>query len=217
MRHGVADQRVLGLQVQDVKLVDAGRYDEKRLLKHLRRQGLVFEQLEEFVLEHHCALGGRDVLPDREHALVGHRHMALTQVMDEVLQPFGNALALGLDCQLLRFGVERQKIAGRASRSPLLHRKPQTRHGFDIRLQGVDQTGQRARLDQVCRRRMRSQRVVGPGGIGKAPVRADAGGLRAHGHQSSDLLLEIGLYRCQFGRFHLHRGQVVDKLPPTGK
>ena len=215
--HGVADQRVLGLQVQDVKLVDAGRHDQERLLKHLRGEGLVFEQLKEIVLEHHRTLGGRDVLPHREHALVGHGHMALAQIVDQVLQALGNALALALDRQLLGFGVEGQKVAGRAGCRPLLHRKTQTRHGFGIRLHRIDQSGERTRLDQMRRSGVRGQRVVRPGGVGEAPVGRDAGGLGAHGHQGRDLLLKFGLDRGQLGRLHLHGRHVVNQLPPTGK
>ena len=217
LRHGVADQRVLGLQVQDVELVDAGRHDEEWFLKNLRCEGLVFQQLEEIVLKHHCALGGRDVLAYREHALVGHGYMALAQIVDQVLQPFGNALALGLDRQFLGLGVEGQKVAGRAGGGPLLHRKPQACHGLGIRLHGVDQSGERARLDQMRCRRVGGQGVMRPGGVGEAPVGADAGGLGAHGHQGSDLLLEVGLHRRQFGRLHLHRRHVVNKLTPTSK
>ena len=56
-----------------------------------------------------------------------------------------------------------------------------------------------------------------PSGVGEAPIGADASGLGAHGHQGSDLLLEVGLHRRQFGRLHLHRRHVVNKLTPTSK
>src|SRR5664279_3522544 len=48
--HRVADQRVLGLQVEDVELVDARRHHEQRALEHLVGERLVFEQLEQLVL-----------------------------------------------------------------------------------------------------------------------------------------------------------------------
>ena len=215
--HGIADQRVLGLQVQDVKLVDARRDDQERLLVNLCSQRLVFKQLEQLVLEDHRALGGRHVLAHREHGLIGHGHMALAEIVDQVLQPFGNALALGLDSQLLRFGVESQKVAGRTGRCPLLHRETQARHGLGIGTHRVDKCCQRAGLDQVRGSSVRGQGVVGPGRIGKATVGTDARGLWPHGHQSRDLFLKVGLHRRQLGGFHMHRRHVVDQLTPTSK
>ena len=149
LRHGVADQRVFGLQVQDVELVDAGRHQQKRLLEHLGGERLVFDQLEQLVLEHHRAFGGGHVFANFKQALVRHGHMALLQVMQHVLQALGDALALGVDGFLLRVGIEGQKIAGCAGRHPLLHGKADAGAGFGITLHGIGQAHQGAGIEQV--------------------------------------------------------------------
>ena len=68
----VANERIFGLQIEDIKLVDARRDQQERLFINLGGQGLVFDELEKLVLENHSAFGGRHVLANLEQALVGH-------------------------------------------------------------------------------------------------------------------------------------------------
>ena len=168
--HRIADQRVLGLQVQDVELVDAGRHQQERLLIHLGRQRLVFDQLEQLVLEHHRAFGGGHVLADLEQALVGHGHMALVQVVHQVLHALGNALALGVDGLFLGLGIEGQKVAGRGGGHPLLDRKADAAAGLGVGLDRVGQAHHGAGVEQVDRGRIRRHRVAAPGLARKALV-----------------------------------------------
>ena len=81
-----ANEGVLGLQVEDVELVDARRHDQQRAARHLIGQRRVLDQLEQLVLEDHRALGHRDVLADLEGDLVGDRQAALAQVGQQVLR-----------------------------------------------------------------------------------------------------------------------------------
>ena len=121
--HSVADQRVLGLQIQNVKLVDARRNQQERLLVDLASQRFVLNQLKQLVLKNNCTFGGRHVFTDFKLALIRHRHMALAHVVHQVFEALGNALALGFNCLLLRIDVESQKITGRRGGQPLLDGK----------------------------------------------------------------------------------------------
>jgi hypothetical protein len=168
--HRVADQRVLGLQVQDVELVDAGRHQQQRALEDLGRQRLVFDELEQVVLEHDGAFGGAHVAAHFEQRFIGHGDMALAQVLHEVLQALGNAFALGLQGQRLRFGVEGQEVAGRRRGHPLLDGETHAGAGFLVGLHGLGQAHQRPRVQQVGGGGERGHRVVGPGFAGETAV-----------------------------------------------
>ena len=111
--HRIANQRVGGLKIKDVKLVDARRDQQKRTLVNLGCEGFVFQQLEQLVFKHHRTLCGGNVFTYLEQALIRHGHMALLHVVQHILHTLGNALALGVYGFLLRLGVEGQKIAGR--------------------------------------------------------------------------------------------------------
>ena len=113
LRHRIANQRVGGLKIKDVKLVDARGYQQKRPLIDLGCEGFVFQQLEQLVFKHHCTLCGGNVFAHLKQALIRHGHMALLQIVQHVLYALGNALAFGVYGFLLRLGVEGQKIAGR--------------------------------------------------------------------------------------------------------
>ena len=167
---GVADQRVLGLQVEDVKLVDAGRHQQERALVHLGGKRLVFEQLEQFVLVHHRAFGRGHIAAHLEQAFVGHRHMALRDVVQQVLHALGNALALGFDGFLLRFGIEGEEVAGCHGGHPLLHAKSDAGLGLLVGLYRLGQAHQRAGVEQVGGGRKRRHGVAGPALARKALV-----------------------------------------------
>ena len=164
------DERVLGLKIEDVVFVDAGRHEKKRLFKHLRRQGLVFEQLEKLVLEHHRALGGRHIFADLENAFVGHGHVALANIVHQVLQAFADALSPGCDGFLQRLGIECQTVARRAGGGPLLDTKTQPRLAFCVTLDRIDQPHQRACVEQVRSSGKFRKRVGAPGFCRKSPV-----------------------------------------------
>ena len=107
---GVANQRVLGLQIEDIKLVDARWHQQKRLFIDFGSEWLVLKQLEKFVFKHHRTFGGGNVFSHLKQTLVCHGHMALLQVMQQVGDAAGNAFTLGVDGFFLGFGVEAQKI-----------------------------------------------------------------------------------------------------------
>ena len=166
----ITDERVLGLQVQDVELVDARRHQQKRALVHLGGERLVFDQLEIVVLEHHRTFGGRNVFADLKHALIGHRQMALADVVQEVGHAFGDALALGVDGFLLGFGVERQKVARCARVDPLLNGESHTGAGFGVPLHRFGQGHQGAGVEQIRRCRKRRHGVLLPSFCGEAAI-----------------------------------------------
>ena len=151
LRHGVTNQRVLGLQVQNIELVDARRNQQKRLLVDLGGERLVLDQLKQLVLKHHRAFSGGNVFADFKLAFVRHRHMALGQVVHHVFDAFRNALALGFDGLLLRVGVEGQKVAGRCGCQPLLNRKADARLRFGVGHYSVSKAHQGTRVQQIDR------------------------------------------------------------------
>ncbi len=170
LRDRVADQRVVRLQVHDVELVDARRHHQHRPFIDLGAQGFVFNELEQLVLEDHCALGDGHVAAHLESGLVGLRHMPFAGIAQQVLQARGQALAFCLQRQLLRFGVQRQEIAGRRRVDPLLHRKAQPRLRLRVSFDGLGHAHQRARVQQVHLRGVGRGRVVGPFLGGETPV-----------------------------------------------
>ena len=195
LRHGVTDQRVVGLQVKNVELVDAGRYQQEGFFVNLGGQRLVLDQLEKFVLEHHCAFSGCHVLADLKHALVGHRHMALLHVVQQVGQALGNTFTLGVYGFFLRLGIERQKVAGRRGGHGLLYRKTHAGPGFLIALHRVGQPHQGTCVEQVGRSSKLRHRVAVPGFCRKTPVGRYCGAgarLQAAVPQDADVL-EVGL------------------------
>ena len=149
LRYRIADQRIGGLQIEDVKLVDARRDQQKRTLVHLGGERFVFQQLEQLVFKHHRTFTGGHVFAHLKNALVGHGHMALLKVVQHVLHALGDALAFGVYGFLLRLGVEGQEVAGRRRCGPLLHRKTNTRLGFVIGVQGFGQSHHGAGIEQI--------------------------------------------------------------------
>ena len=93
---GEAHERVLGLQVEDVELVDARRHDQQRARRDLLGQRRVLDQLEQLVLEHHRALRQRHVAADLESGLVGDRDAAAPRVFEQVGEAGLHALALAI-------------------------------------------------------------------------------------------------------------------------
>ena len=198
--HGVAHEGVVGLQIQDVELVDARRHDEQRLFMHFFRQWFVFEQLEQLVFKHHGALGRGHVAAHFKLALVGHRHMALLNIAHHVRQALRQTLPLRLQRLLLRFGIEGQKVARRGRRNPLLGGKTQARLGFGVALGGIGQRHQRAGVEQVQRRRPGRHRVLLPGFALEAAVLDFRRRLQAAVPQRRGFLHVLVLQLAQFFR-----------------
>ena len=196
--HGVTNQRVVGLQVQDVELVDAGWHQQEGAFVHLGGERLVFDELEQVILKHHRALGGGNVFAHLEHAFVRHGHVALLHVVKQVLHAFGNAFTLGLKGLFLCLGIEGQEVAGRAGVDPLLHRKPNTGAGFGVALHGIGQGHERAGIHQVKRCRESRYGITGPGVTGK-PAVATGFGLHALVPQGGHVPQVLGLDFQRFG------------------
>ena len=96
--------------------------------------------------------------------------MALLHVMQQVLDAFGDALALGIDGSLLRVGIEGQEIAWRRGSSPLLNRKLNACLGFGIGLRSLGQAHQGSRVEQINSRCESRYRVVLPSLSGETSV-----------------------------------------------
>ena len=97
--------------------------------------------------------------------------MALAQIVQQVLNALGDALAFGLNGFLLRFGIERHEVAGGGRSGELLDGKANAGTGFLVRLNRFSHAHEGARVQQVSRRRKSSQRVSTPGIGRKATVR----------------------------------------------
>jgi len=67
------DEGIGRLEVQNIELIDAGWHDQQGPGCHLLRRRFILNELKEIVLEHGRASGSRDVLSDRERALVRER------------------------------------------------------------------------------------------------------------------------------------------------
>jgi hypothetical protein len=145
----ITNQRVLGLQIEDVELVDARGHQQERLFIDLWRERLVFDQLEKLILKNHRTFGGGHVFAHFKQAFVGHRNVPLLQVMHQVLHALGDALALGVDGFLLRLGIEGQKIAGRSGSHPLLDGKPDASACFLVGFHRVGQPHQGSGIEQI--------------------------------------------------------------------
>ena len=172
---GIANDGVVRLQVQNVELVDAGRHHQKRLFEYLGSQRLVFDELEQLVLENHSAFGGRHVLAHGEQAFVGHGDMTLAHVGQQIGNALSQALALGFNNLVERIGVQCQKIAGRHGCHPLLHRKTHPVACFLIALNRFGHAGQHATAQQVVGRGHRCNGIGAPLGLGKALVPGQQG------------------------------------------
>ena len=112
LRHQMPNHRVIRLQIEYVKLVDARGHQQKWFFKHFGSQGLVFNELKQLILKHHGTFSGSHIAAHFKLAFVGHRYMALLHIMQQVLQTLGNAFALGVNGFLLGIDIEGQEIAG---------------------------------------------------------------------------------------------------------
>jgi hypothetical protein len=110
------------------------------------------------------------VAPHLEGALVGHAQVALPDVVQQVLDALGDALALRIDGLLLRLGVEGERVAGRRGGHPLLDREAHARLGLFVGIDGFGHAQHRAAVEQVHGGGKCRQRIAAPGFTCKAPV-----------------------------------------------
>src|SRR6516164_6773625 len=118
----VANERVRGLQVEDVELVDRRRDDDQRPLERPFGERLVLNKLDQFVLEDDGARRDGEIAADLESLLVGHRDAALADVVDQVLDSGRQAFAARLHRKPQRLRIAGE-IIRRAERIQDLARK----------------------------------------------------------------------------------------------
>ena len=117
LRRQPADQRIPGLQVHDVELVDPRREDQQRdrVLRLAFRR--VLNQFEQFIAPDHLTGGRGDILAHDELAIIGltdpQRAAAALQVGGEVLHSLHQGFAAGLRQRLKRDRVGGQEVRWR--------------------------------------------------------------------------------------------------------
>ncbi len=118
-------QRVVGLQIEDVVLVDRRRHEQQRPRMHALGQRGVLDELEQIVFKHHLACGSCHVAAHLENRFIGLRHSTLFQVLEPIFYAGAQAFPLRLHRFLKGLGIERQKVGRRRRIDPLLHREAQ--------------------------------------------------------------------------------------------
>ena len=202
----MAHEGIFGLQVKDVELVDVRRHDHQRALEHRGGGGRVLNQLEQRVLEHHCARRHRHVAADLELRFVGLRDAAFLHIAQQVGQPFVQCTARAFNDGLLSIGIERQEVGRRQRVNPLHNGEPQAfAHRFTD-LGRIDHTLHRAGRQQIGVCHQQVGIIAGPGVAGKAAVgqgrkRAAAGVVT----KALPFAREFGLNVGQDFRCHAHR------------
>ena len=172
----VTDERVLRLQVEDVELVDAGRHQQERPLVDLLGQRLILDQLEQNALIDDGSFAGRDVLADLEGGLVGLRDLALADILQQVVHPHLQALAIGVEQRLLCLRIQGEEVGRRRGVNPLRHRELDSLAGLGIALHAFGQASQELGIEQVSPRIKRRKRILLPRRIGEARICDRCGG-----------------------------------------
>ena len=106
----VTHERILGLQIEDVKLVDARRHQKNGALVNRGCGRLVLDDLQVAILVDHRSRGGREVLAYGELALIGLGDPALFQVAQEVRNARPQGFAAGFDERALRIRVGGEEV-----------------------------------------------------------------------------------------------------------
>src|ERR1700686_2899063 len=110
-----ADETVLGLQVENVELVDPWRNEQQRYRVGLRGERRVLDQLDEAVSVDDLPLRDGEILSWRESFGVGHSHPSLAQIGNQITQAVSHAASPRLQRLSKSRRVRRQK-QGRARR-----------------------------------------------------------------------------------------------------
>ncbi len=178
-----ADEALLGVEVEDVELVDPGRHDQERALQHGLGRGRVLDQLHDVVAVYDLAGRRGDVDADLEGARIGLPDLELAAAGLDVLRQHLHAahqvLAVLLQRLAQQFGIRRDEVGGRECAGDLLHVEARLLAGVGVEIVGtVDHRFGPARADQIglldeIEHRMR--RPVGVGEAGVALVRLDHG------------------------------------------
>ena len=97
--HRPLDEGLLGVEIEDVELVDPGRHDQKRALEHMFRRGLILDELEELVLTYDFAGRDGEVASDLKLAEIRLPDLevapAALDVLGEELHPANEVLSVG--------------------------------------------------------------------------------------------------------------------------
>ena len=177
-----ADHRVLGLQVQDVELVDPRREDQQRDGALLVGGGVELDQLEQLVAPDDLARGGGDVLADDELAVVGLADLQLAaaalQVGGEILHPLHQRFAVGLGHGLQGGGVGGEEVGGREGVGQQLGEELGAALGAAGSTSSTlgDQAVHPVGGDQIGLAHDVEHRVLGPGGVLEPLVLGRRGG-----------------------------------------
>ncbi len=157
--HRITHQRVLRLQIKDVKLVDARRHDQQRTRVYRFGQRRVLDELKQFVFEHHRTCGRGDIPADFKSGFIGLRNPAFLQVRKQLCNSARQAFTMRVDDFLLRFGIGRQEVRRRQRIDHLLHRKTKLLLDLVRRLDRIDHGSQKACIELVGRRMKGKKRI----------------------------------------------------------
>ena len=111
------DERILGLQIENIEPVDPCRKNQQRPLAHRLGRRRVLQELHHLVLVDDLARRRREILPDVEMFQIGHLHIEVAlvaiQVLHHVRDALKQVLALAFDGRLEDFGIGRREVGGR--------------------------------------------------------------------------------------------------------
>ena len=110
---GPSHEGILGLQVEDVVLVDARRHDHERVPVNPLRRRRVLQELDQLVAKDDAAGRHGEVAPDLERLLVAHRDPAALRIGGEVGEPPYEARPLGGERALQHLGIGRHEVRRR--------------------------------------------------------------------------------------------------------
>jgi hypothetical protein len=112
--NGPLDERLLGVEVENIELVDPGRHDQQRAFENGFGRRLVLDDLADFILGDHLARRNGDVLADLELRRIGLTQPQLALAGGDVLGKHLHALdqvfAIGRDHFLVELGIGGEKI-----------------------------------------------------------------------------------------------------------
>ena len=119
-----ADERVLGLEIEDVEFVDPWRNDQQRRFTYVLCHRRVLDELDHLVLENDLARRRRNIFaePERIHIRHGNAEATLSalQIIEQIRQPAQQVLAAGLNRLRQYFRICRSKIRRRQCIDELL-------------------------------------------------------------------------------------------------